>query len=260
MRSGKVCRTHPGRPGERSEEGQAEEPALPGGKIIDDEAFKAFIYSKETRCPVCQNRITVKGVRASRLSNPLINTDLRVRFESFEPLWYFIWTCPHCYYANYRTGFEKLEAVRSRILYNTRESRMQRYRPGTGGRRTVQQIVEEYRLAIECAVTVSESEDKIGQLWLNLSWVYEDCGDKAKMKEAWRNALDYLEKGYLNGRGITNDKLQKIAYLIGELQRKLGDYNEARKYYLKANVKGGDSRINRLAREQILMLKEMIAE
>lgn len=242
------------------EEGAAEDPSSPGGEVIDDEAFKAFIYLKETKCPVCQNRIKVKGVRTSRLSNPSIDTDMRVKFENFEPLWYIIWTCPHCYYANYRTSFEKLEAIKGKILYNTRETRMQRYKPGLGSRRTMQQIVEEYRLAIDCAVTVSESEDKIGQLWLNLSWLYEECGDKAKMKEAWKNALDYLEKGYLNGRGISNDKLQKVAYLIAELKRKLGDYNQARNYYLKANVKGGDSRINRLAREQILMLKEMTAE
>lgn len=223
-------------------------------EIIDN---KEKTYTKDAACPVCQAVIKVIGERTSKLILCSTDTDLRKRFEDYEQLHFLIWSCSNCGYSNTRADFEKLDAAKAKILANSKESRLNRINQGP---RTIKKIINDYHLAIECAILVGDPKNKIGSLWLSLGWLFEDIQEQEKAQETWSKALECFEMGYFDDRRLAPERQQKTAYIIGELYRKLGKYDKAREFYLKGILKSGDPKINSLATDQILMLKEILKE
>ncbi|NPV92963.1 MAG: DUF2225 domain-containing protein [Firmicutes bacterium] len=229
--------------------------------IIDDDYYSSKLFSKEVTCPVCQEVFRTKMVRSSRLVRLGIDSDFRTRYQDFEPLWYAVWVCPVCYYANYRTDFLNLPDINRRVLKNFKDKRQKNYNPGFGSQRTLRDIIEGYRLVLDCAESIKEKDEKMGSLWLNLAWLYEDIGDEAKVTEAAEKARYYLENCYLGSGNMNPERLQKIGYLTGEMYRKLGEYAKARDFFYRSlNRRTGNPSINTLAEDQLQSLKELIAQ
>ena len=229
--------------------------------IIDDDYYSSKLFSKEVTCPVCQEVFRTKMVRSSKLMRVGIDNDFRTRYQDFEPLWYAVWVCPVCYYANYRTDFLNLPDINRRVLKNYNDKRHQNYNPGFGSQRTLRDIIEGYRLVLDCAESIKEKDEKMGSLWLNLAWLYEDIGDEAKVNEAAEKARFYLENCYLGAGNMNPERLQKIGYLTGEMYRKLGQYTKARDFFYRSlNRRSGNPSINTLAEDQLQSIKEILSK
>ena len=250
---------------ERTEEKEAGLFAQAPGYLeqaIDDREFADKLFDREVVCPVCEKRFTVKSIRSTKLVRVKHETDFRQRYEKFEPLWYIVWVCPNCFYANYRSEFSTLAGAQKKLLEAGREKRKKEFYPEFGSRRTVRGVIEAYRLAVECAVTMRDREEKIGNLWLNLAWIYEDFGDTHRQREALEQALYWMKKGFLEtSHHLSLEQVQKVGYLIGEICRRLGLYREAREFYYRSiQRKGGNKAINVLATDQLQAIKEYLKE
>lgn len=250
---------------EEGDEGRVEAVPLAGNyleQVIEDQAYADKLFDREVVCPVCGCKFQVKAIRSGRLVRVKYETDFRQRYENFEPLWYIIWVCPGCFYANYRSEFATLVGAQKKLLEAAQEKRKKEFYPEFGSRRTVRGIIEAYRLAIECAVSIKDREEKIGNLWLNLAWIYEDFGDAERQKEALEQALHWMKKGFLEGsHQLSLEQVQKVGYLVGEICRRLGFYREAREFYYRSiQRKGGSKAINMLAADQLQLIKEHLKE
>lgn len=246
---------------DRFDEAGFEDEGSPLNKVIEDERYSVILFDKVIKCPVCKEPFNAKMVRSSKIARTGTDTDFRIRCQDFEPLYYSVWVCPYCYYANYRSEFEAINEIQKKTLYNAGENRRKHFKPGFSPQRTVKQIIECYRLVLDCADSIKERAEKIGSVWLNLSWLYDDVGDEDRRREALEKALQFFEKGYMEGTNLSPERVQKLSYLIGEVYRKLGDYSKAREYYYRSIVRrGGNQGINTLAEDQLQSVKELIAK
>lgn len=101
----------------------------------------------------------------------------------------------------------------------------------------------------------------MGNLWLNLAWLYEDIDDEDRMSQAVEKARHYLENCYLGSGNMNPEKLQKIGYLTGEMYRKLGQFAKARDFFYRSlNRRSGNPSINTLAEDQLQSIKEIMAQ
>jgi len=60
-------------------------------------AYDNFLFDKDIICPVCEKNFSVKMTRSSKLRLKNIDPDLRQHFVDFDPTWYMVWACPHCF-------------------------------------------------------------------------------------------------------------------------------------------------------------------
>jgi len=213
-----------------------------------------FLYDKKVICPICQNVFHTKGIRASRLTLVKTELDLRQRFLNFEPLWYKIWVCPHCYYASFDTEFLK-PAIKEKVYASEQTKKLQKETNFQfSSPRKVEEVIKAYYLALNCTQDVL----KMGRIWLYLSWLYQDVDDAEMFKKAIQKALQYYQEAYFNvSKENSADQDQRLRYLLGELFLRNGQTEEARKYYFNSIIhRGGNPIINRQAQIRVDELRK----
>jgi uncharacterized protein (DUF2225 family) len=94
---------------------------------------------------------------------------------------------------------------------------------------------------------------KIANVWLRLSWLYQDVHDEEMFLKASAQALEYFKEAYYKTRRNNSPKQdQRFCYIMGELCLRNHEFEEALKHFYSSIVqKGGSSLINQQARDQI---------
>lgn len=206
-------------------------------------------------CPVCQTKFTVTRTRSSACFVTERETDFHVKYRDIDPLLYSIWVCPNCQYANNDKDFNQefntheLERLKKGLpLLKTEE-------PSFSGERTPQIALRAVELAIRSAMIRQAPAIVLAGFYLRGAWLFRDLG---KTQEEMK-FLDQAKKLYQHsfekewGRFAAKMTDSTIMYLIGELNRRLGDNEEAIKWFsrtvMNKNIKS-EPEINRLVRDQ----------
>ncbi|NLV16676.1 MAG: DUF2225 domain-containing protein [Syntrophomonadaceae bacterium] len=252
--------------------GGAEQTAEPNDKVklfpaghksyptVFEHAYDEFLFDKEVVCTVCEQAFSVKRVRSSRLRLKTIDPDLRQRFVDFEPLWYLVWVCPHCYFASFYSDFKKVStAVKKRLLEHGKLLKSQ-LSLKVNPLRQVDDVFLSYYLALQTQKAGEEDSGKMAKIWLRLAWLYDDVEDKEMMMLAFRQALEQFKISYYNkDSNLSIEQEQHITLVLGELSYKVGETMEAGRYFRQAiNHKLGNATINRQAEDRIQDLKALL--
>jgi len=189
-----------------------------------------FLFDSEVECPVCHHGIAVRRLKRSALRLKSRDTDFMPVYEHINPLYYDIWVCNHCGYAASESSFHQpltkaeIEAVLQNISVKWRARNYPRFYDADVA-------VERYKLALLCAAIRKARTIDIAMLCLKLGWVYRSKQDTEKETNCLLQALSGLklifEKGPFPVAGMDESSL---AFLIGELSRRVGQYDEALKY------------------------------
>lgn len=109
-----------------------------------------------------------------------------------------------------------------------------------------------YYLALLCAPSCFPSNAPVSaKLYLKLSRIYQDCGDKHMEDESAKKALEAYLRVYEKG-GLMGSQQQQICLIIGELSYKTNDLENAINYFLKAkNMLLGASFLKTQAQKRI---------
>lgn len=230
--------------------------------IIDTNEFKDKMYYKELTCPVCRKPVDANIVRTSKLIPVKNEPDFRTRYSNFEPLWFNIQVCPHCYYANYQHQFVKITKEQIARMEKDTPIRRENFHPELGSKRSLQGILDSYYLTMHCADIMHMPHAFVANIWLQLGWIYDDLQNHDKYIEAMNKAHQYYNMAYMEDEEGDNVKrLQKMAYLLGTLNFKLGDYKAAYSFFAQAiKEKEGNKMITQMARDQRLECRKYIAE
>ncbi|MBC9785978.1 DUF2225 domain-containing protein [Heliobacterium chlorum] len=207
-------------------------------------------FSLQKTCPVCGRSFSVTRTRSSSIRAKERQADFRVIFEGVNPLYYQVYVCPACNYAALDNSFDNLTGNMVTIRRSLLDAQQQE--PDFQGCRTAEVALRSFQLALRTAQICGYSQSVQGALSLRAAWIARELGDHDTDRMYTEQALHYYEQAFENDRS-TKSNTVTITYLIGELHRQVGHYNDAIRWFSRAvtnpSVKQ-EPEIERLARQQ----------
>lgn len=221
-------------------------------KITED----TLLYDRETICPVCENKFSARTVKTNGYRIKKQDSDFYIKYDIINPYFYDVLLCNSCGYAAMKADFHKLrqfeiESVQKNI---TPKWHGKKYPPIYD----INMAIERYKLSLLNYSIIDSRSSKKAMNCLKLSWLYRELGD-TKNEELFRqNAIIGFNDAYLNeGSPIYGMDSFTILYLIGELNRRSGNYEEALKYL--GNVVTSRE-VNRKLKDLAITQKDLIKE
>ncbi|NBG89174.1 DUF2225 domain-containing protein [Isachenkonia alkalipeptolytica] len=189
------------------------------------------LYDKDVDCPVCKNSFTTKKTRNRRLKVIKRHEDFFVEYEGISPIHYHVWVCPECGYSATESEFDNITKQEIPIIQQGISSKW--IKRSYGGIRSLEDVESAYKLALATAALLQKSQGYIGGLCLKLAWTYREMGSD-KETVFMENALKAYSKAYEN-EPLPIETIEEVPmiYLIGELNRKLGNYQQAINWFGK---------------------------
>ncbi|KDR95549.1 hypothetical protein SAMN02745945_01399 [Peptoclostridium litorale DSM 5388] len=209
-------------------------------------------YDKEMTCPVCTFIFKTKKLRRSAIRVEKNDTDFCSYYKSENPYFYALAVCPQCGYVEFENIFEKISKISiEKILRNiTMKWTPREY----GGKRNLAQAIQIYKLSLYQSEVLGKEDSYKANVCLKLAWFYRYIGNMQSEMKFLEYACNLYSSAY-SGENfpISGMDSARLAYLIGELCRKLGKYEEAIKWFNKAvndpNMKKA-LHIKKMARDQ----------
>ncbi|NLK95046.1 MAG: DUF2225 domain-containing protein [Clostridiales bacterium] len=214
------------------------------------------IYDKTVTCPVCGNVFKTKVVK---VNSPRINSkdsDFFIRYTGINPYLYEIWTCNECGYSALKSDFPKIKSFQKDLVKNVITPKWKpRIYPEI---MTVDIAIEKYKLALLNAVTYEGKKSSIGMLLLKIAWMYRLKEDTKNENNYLDEALKTLSEAYsVENFPICGLSRDAFTYLLGDLNRRLGNNSDALRWYSQViTTVGATPRIKDLARNGRDLIKE----
>jgi len=215
-----------------------------------------YLFDKEETCPLCSQKVNLKIQRMSKLRLKRVEKDFRQVFYDFEPLWYMIAVCPHCFYANFSNEFSRIDGKAALRMKDKVDFIKDKEKARFSNPRRMSEVFASYYLALKLLEAASAGSEKKAKLYLWLSWLYQDIGNETMFVNASVEALNhYLKMYYQSTKNYSDAQIQKLDILIGELMLKTGDTQEALKHFYRAVQSKANRGIADNARDRIKEIK-----
>jgi uncharacterized protein len=168
------------------------------------------------------------------------DAEFRPRAMGLDPLPYYVHLCPHCGYAN--TG--------DQVKLNDQEKAeigklLTAYRANHGSQVSP---AAKYDILANVYIICKLPSDKIAYAFQRAAWMADDAGDEAAARQFRTETLKYLTKS-LEKSEIEAKMVPNLTYLAGELNRRLGRFDEALQWF--ARVKPTGPHLEALVKEQM---------
>lgn len=215
------------------------------------------LYSKKVTCPICNKQFSSMKAKLNACKVAKKDEDFCTHYVDLNPLYYDIFVCPFCGYSAAESSFVELTEIEVRLLKEAFSGR-------TVGRsfcieRGLNDAIAACKLAIHTAEQRKAKAGVLGALCLKLAWLYRFADDKQEevfLNFALKNYLEAFDNEELP---IGNLNEISMLYLLGELSRRLGKFNDAIVWFGKAVAspeRDENPKIEKLAREQWILAKE----
>jgi uncharacterized protein (DUF2225 family) len=208
---------------------------------------------------VCQKKIEVTKVKAKDCIVSSRDTDFCVYYEGVNPIFYDVWVCGNCGYA---AQGEKFEEISDRDVKAIKEGITRHWKPRDfTGERDIEKALEAFKLALFNLTKMDAKTIDYAKVCLRIAWLYRMKEDKRET-EFLRYAVRYYCETFESER-FPVGKLDEYTcmYMIGELERRVGNYNDAVVWFNKV-ISSPEARRNKLlienAREQYHLTKEQM--
>lgn len=221
------------------------------------------LFDKKVKCLLCDAIFTTKKVRSNYSRAVHIESDFFTEFsheeEEVSPLLYHVNVCPSC-------GYSFSDEAGTYFRPGTKDELLNKITRNWQGHefycniRSTKEAIQSYKLAIFSGQIKQERPIVMAGYHMRLSWIYRKLSVKQEEKRFMEYALHAYEKAYFDG-DYKNSQMSSIrlAYLIGELYRKCGNYQKASSYFSKLiHVKEAtkDRRFIEMARDQWYEMRE----
>ncbi len=217
------------------------------------------LYTTHVRCACCETPFTTSRMRSSFKKSIHMDSDFCSYYkDDNNPDYYVVRVCPYC-------GFASTENSTSALTEGQKMSYLAKLGANWSprdysGKRTRQQAMECYKLALLCAQAIGDKERIISGLLQHIAWLYRYTGEKELEQRFLRFALDSYIAVYENETGSLNNA--KLMYLIGELHRRLDNPAEAVKWFSRVihNKSITDGAMIQRSRQQWQLLRSQFDE
>ncbi len=186
------------------------------------------LYQVEKTCPICEQNFKLTKTRGQTVALST-DTDFCTHFRDLNPYYYTIWVCPHCGFAAHEERFFSLLEGARKKLHEFLTGR--KVNLDLSGPRTWEQAVTSYKLAIFYADMVTLPASHIASLELRLAWMYREKEKTAEELDMLNRAVKNYEAAFMREQTpIGNMSEVMLMYIIGELLRRTGQYEQALSY------------------------------
>lgn len=215
------------------------------------------LYSKKVTCPICGKQFSSMKAKVNSCKVEKKDEDFCTHYVGLNPMYYDIFVCPFCAYSASENSFGELSEAEAKLLKDAFTGRVVGRSFCT--ERSLNDAIAACKLAIHTAELRNAKASTLGGLCLKLAWLYRFAGDKQEevfLNYALKNYLEAFDKEELP---LGNLNEISVLYLLGELSRRLGKFNDAVVWFGKAVAspeRGENPRIERMAREQWNLAKE----
>jgi len=192
-----------------------------------------YLYDKETKCPVCSNKLQIKKIRNSRLRIEEIREDLRPLYKNFNLYFYSVLSCPDCLFTARRKDFYDFSKNRKKKIKNNFKSIItdqlgDNFKIEYSDPRTINEVLDAHYLSLKLYDYINMNADKKAFLWREISWIYEDLKEEKLSKKASLKALENLEEFYFKDDSSSSKKeTDNISLLLSVLYYKHGQKQKA---------------------------------
>lgn len=214
------------------------------------------LYTIKITCPQCDAEFKTSRVRPSMKRASRRDSDFCAYYQQENPDFYVVRMCPYC-------GFASTENSQATLTDRQRDLYMEQIgnrliKRDMGGHRTREQALEAYKFALMCAQAIGDRERIIASFLQHIAWIHRYGGETEQELRFLRYCLDSYIKVYQIESVSGGDA--KLLYLIGELHRRLGEFNEAVKWFSRVvhDKRITDSAMIRASREQWALLREQM--
>lgn len=186
--------------------------------------------AKSLTCPCCANEFETKLVVGFQIGAK--DSDFCPRYLDGNPLPAFLHVCPKCGFVGFESDYREL----------TKESDLERVKTLLDGFhwQEGQDLggAERYRRAALIGIYSGKRSAVVADLYLQATWCSRMEGeDDDDQKNARRKAIKYFELA-IAANEFSPDDLPVVDYLLGELNRRLGDKEKALKHFDKLDDHG----------------------
>ncbi|BBH24762.1 hypothetical protein Back11_61070 [Paenibacillus baekrokdamisoli] len=188
------------------------------------------LYMISMTCICCETPYQTSRVRPSFKKASSRDSDFCSYFKGdVNPEYYVVRVCPTCGYASTENGIGQL-SDRQKKQYLDGIGSKWTYRDFSGTR-SEDQAMDCYKLALLCAQAIGEKERVVAGILHHIAWLYRYKGMQQQELRFLRFALD----SYINVYETEVDSLNnaKLMFLIGELNRRLGEGKTAVRWFSK---------------------------
>ena len=186
------------------------------------------LYQVEKTCPICEKNFKLTKTRGQAVAIST-DTDFCTHFRDLNPYYYTIWVCPHCGFAAHEERFfTLLEGARAKLkeFLTGRQVSLD-----LSGPRTWEQAVTSYKLAIFYAGMIGLPSSHIASLELRMAWLYREKEMEKEEAEMLNRAVKNYEEAFMREKTPIGTLTEvTLLYIVGELLRRTGRYDEALSY------------------------------
>jgi len=194
---------------------------------------KLPLFTRTIKCPACTNSFSTTNVRISYPKTHEISTDFCVTYQDEEnsPYLYYVNACEKCGYAFTKNSLpltrDSIKVIQQKISNN--------WTPHSfGNKRSLEDAVNVYKLAIYTSIIKNEKCYLLAGLLLRLGWLYRKMNNIEPEERFIRKAYETYQKSYDLADYIGSEMSEiRILYLIGELARRLNEFESAIFYFSK---------------------------
>ena len=206
------------------------------------------LFDKQVICPVCDSHFKAKTVKSK---SPRVNSkdsDFFIRYSVANPYFYDVVICNSCGYAAMRSDFENLKSHKKElVLSNVTPKWKPREYPDILDEKLA---IERYKLALLNALLIDLPDSTKGMISLKIAWMNRLLSNSTQETLFLKQALEGFNDAYVKEvfpmYGLQRDSLM---YLIGDLNRKLGNYQNALLWLSKTIVSTNSSyKVKEMAR------------
>jgi len=215
---------------------------------MNDTNILNHLFDKQVICPVCNSHFKSKTVKSKSPRVVSKDSDFFIRYSVANPYFYDVLICNSCGYAAMRIDFEKLKIHKKELVFsNVTPKWKPREYPDILDEKLA---IERYKLALLNALLLNLPDSTKAMISLKIAWMNRLLDNSTQETLFLKQALEGFNNAYINEifpiYGLQRDSLM---YLLGELSRKLGNYQDALLWFSRTIVSTNSShKVKEMAR------------
>lgn len=213
-----------------------------------DAELKKNLFLKQINCPVCSYSFKANAVKVTSYRMLSKDSDFFIRYSPPNPYFYDVWICNNCGYSAMKSDFFKIKKHQKELIF-------QKVTPYWKARNypdiiTATLAVERYKIALANSIMIEANYSTKAMISLKIAWMYRLLDDLNNENIFLKKALNGFNQAYINESfpmyGLQRDS---TTYILGELNRRIGNNSEALRWYSKTlSTIGASYKVKDLAR------------